>query len=495
MKTIIVAEFHQETNSFNPLITTRKDFERRQVSLGNQMLETGQKLELAGMVQAIMESDGKVVPACAMKAPSGGLVDQEIVDDFISQMKSTIRSNMPIDGVFLSLHGATQTADWEDACGIILETARKEVGSKAVIVTSADLHANVTPRWMENADIICGYRSYPHVDHFETGYRAAGLGMLVLHGQKLHMARVSVPMLIPANLYTSLASPFQEVIEDARELVRSKTLRDCSVFQMQPWLDVSCASGAVVIAIDEDRDKAEFHAVRLAKHLYDVRKEFRADLFTIDQVIDIALKDQSRKPVLLVDAADSSNAGSTGDSAAILERLLQRDIKPRTALIINDAPAVALAFQTGIGNKAEFRFGGTRNPDLFAPVTAEGYVKSLHDGVFRLESSAYRGHRIEIGLTAVVTVGEIDIVLCHAMMMNGDPQIYRGFGIEPNFYQMVVVKACTSFREAYGPITDRICLTDTPGAASANLKSLPFRKVLGNFYPFSNLDDYQIRKI
>jgi microcystin degradation protein MlrC len=492
MKTIIVAEFHQETNSFNPLKTTRKDFERRQVSAGKKMLETGQKQELAGMVQAIMESDGKVVPACAMKAPSGGPVDQEIVDDFLSQLISTIRANMPVDGVFLSLHGATQATDWEDACGVILETARKEAGSQAVIVASADLHANVTPGWMENANIVCGYRSYPHVDLFETGYRAAGLGMLILHGQKMHMARASVPMLVSANLYTSLAAPFQGVIEDARDLVRTKTLRDCSVFQMQPWLDVSCASGAVVIAIDEDRDTAEFHAVRLAQRLYDMRKEFRADLYSIDQVIDIALNNRSGKPVLLVDAADSSNAGSTGDSAAILERLLQRDIKPGTALIINDAPAVSLAYQTGVGNKAKFHLGGTRNPDLFVPVVAEGYVKSLHDGVFRLEGSAYRGFRIDIGLTAVVTVGEIDIVLCHSMMMNGDPQIYRGFGIEPAFYQMVVVKACTSFREAYSPISDRICLTDTPGAATANLRSLPYHKVPDSFYPFSSLDDYKI---
>jgi microcystin degradation protein MlrC len=93
----------------------------------------------------------------------------------------------------------------------------------------------------------------------------------------------------------------------------------------------------------------------------------------------------------------------------------------------------------------------------------------------------------------VITVAEIDIVLCHAMMMNGDPQIYRGFGLEPTFYQMVVVKACTSFREAYSPICEMICLTDTPGAASANLKSLPFQKVPDTFYPFSDLDDYQIK--
>ena len=63
----------------------------------------------------------------------------------------------------------------------------------------------------------------------------------------------------------------------------------------------------------------------------------------------------------------------------------------------------------------------------------------------------------DIGRTAVIKNGEIDLVLCHSMVFNGDPQLYRGFGVEPTFYQMVVVKACNSFREAYGLLSDKIC--------------------------------------
>jgi microcystin degradation protein MlrC len=113
--------------------------------------------------------------------------------------------------------------------------------------------------------------------------------------------------------------------------------------------------------------------------------------------------------------------------------------------------------------------------------------------VFCLEGPAGRGMVNDIGRTAVIKIDKIDIVICHYMVFNGDPQIYRGFGIEPTFYQMIVVKACNSFREAYNPISEKICLTDTPGAASANLKSLPYQKIPDTFYPFSPLDDYQIK--
>jgi len=51
---------------------------------------------------------------------------------------------------------------------------------------------------------------------------------------------------------------------------------------------------------------------------------------------------------------------------------------------------------------------------------------------------------------------------------------------------MVVVKACTSFRAFYGPLTDLIYPAATKGAATANLTSLPFKKVPTSFYPFSD---------
>jgi microcystin degradation protein MlrC len=419
-------------------------------------------------------------------------VEQAALDFFLEKTEAVIRQNMPVDGVFLAIHGATQTSVFDDACGEILKRVRALAGKTAVIAVSADLHANVTPLWMENADIICGYRSYPHMDYFDTGYRAASLGMKRLQGEELKMVRVSIPMIFPASSYTSMTSPFKDVIDEAKELVNPGKLFDCSIFQMQPWLDVSPAAGSVIVTIDKDLETARFHALKLARRLYELRKDFVSDLYSIDQVIDIALENKSGKPTILVDFADSANAGSTGDSAAILERLLERKIKPKTALIVNDPAAVDLAFRVNVGNKAEFSIGGTSNPKLFKSVKVEAYVKSLHDGLFCMEGPAGRGMVNDIGRTAVIKIGEIDIVLCHWMVFNGDPQIYRGFGVEPTFYHMVVVKAATSFREAYSRISDTICLTNTPGSASANLKSLPYRKVPATFYPFSDLDDYQI---
>jgi microcystin degradation protein MlrC len=331
MKKIVVSEIHQETNSFNPVITNMNDFVRRTIHFGQEMVNFNNPRELGGMFKAITESNGEIIPACSMNSQSGGPIDQKVMDYFLENTISVIKKNFPVDGVFLSLHGSTQTTEFDDACGIILENVRKEIGDSAVIAVSADLHANVTPKWMKKADIICGYQSYPHVDYFTTGDRAANLGMRCINGEKFHMVRVSIPMLVPASSYTSMTSPFKDVIDEAKDLVNSGKLIDCTIFQMQPWLDVEPASGSVIVTIDQGEENAKFYAQKLAKCVYDMRKEFRSDLFTIDQVIDIALDNSSGKPVVLVDSADSANAGSSGDSAAILIKLLNRKKQPKTA--------------------------------------------------------------------------------------------------------------------------------------------------------------------
>ena len=39
---------------------------------------------------------------------------------------------------------------------------------------SLDLHGILTDRMVEHSDAIVAYHTYPHVDFFETGQRAAG---------------------------------------------------------------------------------------------------------------------------------------------------------------------------------------------------------------------------------------------------------------------------------------------------------------------------------
>lgn len=492
----VVIEFHQETNSFNPNVCTRDYFKQGRIAVGEELFKLiGKPCALGGIFQALQEENVEIIPGISMFTMSGGRVDQKVMDEFIDTSIQIIKQHAPIDVVFISLHGATETTVHEDCSGYIINTIRKVVGNETVVACSTDMHANITTKMVENSNIICGYRTYPHVDHFETGYRTGRLGLsCLLDENKPKMVQVKIPMIVPASAYTTMTGPFADLINEGKSSIKNGEIEDFSIYQMQPWLDIEEGASSVIVIAGEEF-KAEEYALLIAKKLLNLRESFKPNLYSIDQVIKIAEQNTSDEPVVLVDSADSTNAGATGDSVAVVKKLLERNSNLKTAIAVVDAPAANLAHKVGVGNKAIFSIGGTKLPIINKTIEVECYVKSLHDGTFIQEGPAGRGMTNNIGPSAVLQIGNIDVLVCHHIFGNGDPQLFRAFGMEVTLYDLLIVKACTSFRAAYSKFTDRIYDTDTPGAASVDLKSLPFKRLPKDFYPFSNLDDYKLNEI
>jgi microcystin degradation protein MlrC len=72
---------------------------------------------------------------------------------------------------------------------------------------------------------------------------------------------------------------------------------------------------------------------------------------------------------------------------------------------------VEAAFAAGcVGATQKFALGGTVDPRA-VPVTVEGRVRSLRDGGFDVEGQGNAGKRIELGRTAVLRVGAVDVLL------------------------------------------------------------------------------------
>ncbi|NMA12554.1 MAG: M81 family metallopeptidase [Chloroflexi bacterium] len=492
---IAIFEIRQETNTFNPVITKIEDYEQGGIFEGVDMYKSlkGTSSSVNGMFSAIEEIKGEIIPIYSMIAQSGGCVEHSVIDHFIEKITIGIEENLPLDGVFVSLHGATQSTMIDDVCGMILEKTRNLVGENSVISVSTDLHANVTEKMARNADFICAYHTYPHVDFFETGYRAAKLGITKILGNKnLKMAWVTVPMIVPASSYTTLHGPFSELMSYCESLIESGELYDFSIHQMQPWLDVKIG-GSAIITVATDIIKAKSYAEKIAKKLMSNRHEFSVSLYSIDEVIWEAEKNKSGKPYILVDAADSPNAGACGDSAEVLSRILELGSDVKTAFYINDSKAVEKAFLVGVGNTDQFSIGSTIDQVSSKPVLVEALVRSLHDGIFTQEGPSGRFLKNNIGRTAVLSVGNIDIIVCKSILAPGDPQIYRHFGIEPTFYQLVNIKANTSFRVAYEPISEKIFETDTPGVGTSILEKLPYKRIPRTFFPFSEIDETSIK--
>lgn len=490
-KRFFVCGLVQESNSFNPQPTTYRVFSKT-CWRGEAVLRGDAGDTVNGILEVLRRRGCEVTAGTVMRAKSGGAVASSVIETFIRETTEALRGN-EWDGVVVSLHGATLSDTSDDVCGDILTAIRETVGERTIVTASCDLHGNVTERMLRAADHICGYQTYPHLDHYGVGCRAATLAVDAVQGKPLCTVRAAVPMMAPAHGYTTDTPALKALMDKGHSLVRAGTIADFSVFQVQPWMNIPIIASAVVVTAATEAVAAAV-ADELVHELFALREVLQGTpLDTVEAVIERALHNQENKPVVLVDSADSPNAGACGDCATVIGSLLPYRDRLWMAVNVNDEAAVEQAFTLGVGGKGDFMLGGSIAPSLSRPVTVpDCTVLSLHSGDFRLEGPAERGQWRYVGRSAVLAADKLRILVTCASRNNGDKQFYRAFGIEPTLCDLVCVKACTSFRAGYEPISAAIYNTATPGAAGPVLTDLPYDRLPRPFYPFSDITEADI---
>ncbi len=399
---LLIAEFRQESNSLSPFVSDLAFWQQNGWILDPadvRSAHAGTGTAVAGMIGEVegAHPDAEIVFGPAFYAQSGGTAAQAVMDLFTARLDETLREHADVDAILLSFHGALQTTDFDDAEAEVLRRVRDRIGEDCVIAVSTDLHGYISRDLVTRADIVCGYQTYPHVDFEETGRRAARFALALLDPETPDpvLAWAPIPMIVSASAYNSIEGEFAAIIEHAHAMVRDGRILDFTVYQMQPWLDVLEPHSTVLVIASDERAALE-HADELAAMLYAARHAFESTLATIDEAIDVALDPGAAKPVIVVDSADSNNAGASGDSMAVAARLLARDRMPRSASVVSDPAAVERAFAAGVGAVVEFEIGGFVDPR--APrISAEGYVRSLHDGNFRPEVVGHTGALVKWG--------------------------------------------------------------------------------------------------
>src|SRR6202012_3063094 len=125
------------------------------------------------------------------------MVTRDAFERIAAEMVAELSQQMPVDAIYLDLHGAMVTEDFEDGEGEVLRRIRAAVGPDIPIVVSLDYHANVTPQMVEQTDGMAAYYTYPHVDREQTGQRAARIMSDILHkGRPAGRALRKIPFLI-----------------------------------------------------------------------------------------------------------------------------------------------------------------------------------------------------------------------------------------------------------------------------------------------------------
>lgn len=479
---IAIASMLQESNTFSPVYTRYQDFSP---VFGREVLarHTGKLTEMGGFLDVLGTTKVEVAPVCAAWAITANRLLRPDFERLLQEFEAGLRKARP-DALLLAMHGAQTALDEDDVEGCVLEVARRVLGPERPIVMTLDLHANITQRMVDLSNAIVGYHTYPHVDMFEVGQKAARLMLRVVAGEcRPTMAWRKLPLIIPPENSQTYRGPMHKLIQAAQALEAAGKAEAVSIFPVQPWMDIDEMGCAVVTVTNGDSRAAQKQADGLAARLWKNKKAYEVKLVPVPDALAAAEKIKGG-PVVLAESSDSTGSGSPGDSTGVLKHLVKAKLSGPAAIFLVDPTAVAKAVDAGIGSTVKMSIGGAFDTKNSKPVAVTAHVKLISDGRWIARARGYNtGITTCMGRSVVLEVGQVLILVAERSAMTVDPELFRSHGIDPMYCKIVVVKSPNGFRAAYEPIAKGIFMVDTPGVSTSNFVKLPFRRVPRPIYP------------
>jgi len=490
---IAVGGFMLESNGHSPL-ATREEFAANFIAAG-EALEADWKAEhprapvtLTGFVEG-MDRSGPWKPLplfCAMVGASGP-VEGDFFDEVVREHEARLRAAMPVDGVFLSLHGGAIGEREDDPEGAILERVRRIVGPGVPVLATLDLHANVSRKMVENASVLVAYRTNPHVDMAERGAECAALLREMLGGAKATAAFVKLPFIPPSVAQNTKSGPYADII------AYGQSKRDARV------MNVSVVSGfslgdsvkngmSVIVTTRGDRPLAESLARDIAAKTWADRKRYVPKLTSLEDATRMALacgQDASRPSLLFADVADNPGGGGRGNTVHILQAFHAAGVQGCVVGIVFDPALVAEAHALGQGKRFHARLNRDESHPLSGRFEAPATIEVLRDGPLIGERGISAGHTINLGPMALLDLGGIKVVVVSVRQQAKDTAMFTSMGIDLANVRSLVVKSRGHFRAAFDLLfsDERIVEVDVPGLTTPMLKRVPYRNVPRPIFP------------
>ncbi|MBN8734613.1 MAG: M81 family metallopeptidase [Acidobacteria bacterium] len=464
-----VAGFLHESNTFLGVPTTYHHFTAASLTRGPALLHrwTNTHHELGGFLDALTAANADIIPLLATFAVPSGTITAEAYERIASELLDDLRAALPLDGLLLALHGATVSAEHPDADGELLRRIRDLVGPDLPIVTTLDLHANVSPRMIALANATVAYRTNPHLDQRDRGREAATLLLRTLSGEiRPVQALETPPMLVQISRQHTASPPAADLYAAIPEVLAWPGILSASITMGFYYADVEEMGAACFAVADNDPALARRAALHLSQHAWSLRHALTGSLPTpaeaVSQAIAANASPNPRGPIVLMDVGDNVGAGSPADSTILFAEILRQNAR-NSLVILYDPAAVQACLAAGPGATVRLNVGGP-------PVPIEGAVRTLSDGRFVEPQIRHGGWGdYDQGLTAVVETADAHtIVLTSRRMAPLSLEQLISLGIHPEWKSILIAKGVVAPRAAYEPIAAEILLVDTPGVTSDN---------------------------
>lgn len=433
----------------------------------------GVNLGMAGAFDFAEKAGWQVVPILWTGAIPSAPVTRDAYEAIAAEILQGLRDAGPLDAIYLDLHGAMVAEHHPDGEGELLARIR-QIHPDVPISISLDLHGNITPQMFDLSDIMVGFRTYPHIDMAETGWRAAeALDQMLTSGKLWAKAMRAVDYLIPISWQYTNMQPAQGLYQMTRDLPAG--VATASLFMGFPASDFD-GCGPAVFAYGPDAAAVEAHADAIAGALLAHEPDFAGQAFDPEDAVRVAMRlaAEARQPVIIADTQDNPGAGGSSDTTGMLRALVACDAQDAALGNFHDPEAAKAAHAAGVGAQIEVALGGRSGIAGDAPFLTRATVAALSDGKVHATGPYYGGTHIDMGLSAALQIGGTRVVVTSHIAQMADRNFYRMVGIEPEAQKILVNKSSVHFRADFEPIAETILVATAPGAMPLCPSSLPW---------------------
>ncbi|MBV8033430.1 MAG: M81 family metallopeptidase [Betaproteobacteria bacterium] len=489
---LVLAQMKHETNTFSPVPTPLSRFAhgRDRPWEGAEAREEfkGTGTALGAFIDLAEQAGAEIVLPIAAQAWPSGRVQQSAFEYIAGKIVDAVKQGC--DAVLLDLHGAMVTERFEDGEGELLARIRR-VAPRVPIGVAHDMHANLFPAAARCATSLAGYQTYPHVDMYETGVRAAKPVLdLLSSSKKPVLAFGHRPMLPHVMRQSSLDSPNKEIQARAKEMEKQPGVLSATFFVGFPHADIPHAGASAVVVTDNDPELAR----RCCEELLDMAWERRAEFVYRPEDLASSMKKAkvlAGKPVVLLDHYDNCASGGTMDTTTVLEAMIEARLEEAAAFAVCDPEAVARMKEAGTGGRVTLPIGGKADMPALGlkgkPLALAGTVKRIVDGLYRNDGPMARGEQMDMGTTAVLDTGGIEVVVVSRQVEPFDIAAFRAVGIDPSSKRYMMLKSRVHWRAGLGSLARGVVECAGTGVCTSDYSQLQFRKVRRPVYPLDDM--------
>jgi microcystin degradation protein MlrC len=480
---VFTATLGTETNTFAPMPTGLADF--KGPGYDPSKTATADLPAFGHVCRALRERaaetgwtliEGKI----AFAGPSG-VTTRHAYETLRDQLLADLKAALPVDMVLLQIHGAMIADCYEDAEGDLFARVREIIGPSVFLGAELDPHCHLSPLKVAKTDLLVLFKEYPHTDIYDRAKDLVRLAEDAVAKRTQPVMRVRDLGMITL-IHTS-REPARGLVDRLTAMEGKDGVLSLSIAHGFPWGDCPEMGTRVLAVTDGDAVQAERLCQEIGDEIIAIRAQFMPPFPSADDAITRGLA-SNRMAVVLADSADNPGAGAGGDSTFVLARLLARKVENAVVGPFWDPVAVRFCEQAGVGATLDLRIGGKVSRFSGQPLDVSVTVLELKGDAVQ---DGLSGTIAPLGDVALVQIAGVKVVLNTQRTQGFGTNLFTQFGIDLARTKLIVVKSSQHFYAKFGPIASEVIYVETPGVASADLPSLPYKRARRSIWPLLDI--------